>query len=131
MRSSPIATRHDRGEQLRRARAAAQLLRAVLPTVAQLRVELSFRDGAARAPADQTHVLYPPAPAFFTYRCPHSDCDGEFELAAAVHGAMSQDDHIAAGSLECRGTRPSEGGTKSACGLRLIYTITASLGERS
>jgi hypothetical protein len=131
VRSNALPTRHDRGEQLRRARAGAQLLRAVLPSVAQLRVELSFEDGAARAPAAQTHVLYPPAPAFFTYRCPHSDCDGEFELGPAVHGAMSQHDHMAAGVLGCKGVRPGEGGAKRPCGLQLHYTITASLSQAS
>jgi hypothetical protein len=118
--------RQDRGEQLRRARAASQLLRAALPAVAQLRIELGFDGGTSSAPADQTHVLYPPAAAFFTYRCPHSDCDGEFELGDAVRGAMSQHG-TAAGSLQCRGTRPGGGGARRPCELRLSYTITASL----
>ncbi len=125
MSSNPVVTRQSRGEQLRRARAAAQLLRAAFPAVEQLRIELSFKDASSNAPAAQAYVLYPPAPAFFTYRCPYSDCDGEFELESAVRRAMSPRYHTEVGSLACGGFRPGERGSKRPCDLRLDYTITA------
>jgi hypothetical protein len=127
MPSNAVAGRQSRGDQLRRARAAAHLVRAAFPSVEQLRIELSFKDASPTPPAAQAHVLYPPAPAFFTYRCPYSDCDGEFDLQSAVCRAMSADYHTEAGSLACRGSRPGEGGAKRPCDLRLDYTITALL----
>lgn len=131
MHPKPAAARQDRGEQLRRARATAQLLRAVFPSVAQLRIDLRFDDAGASPPAEQAHLLYPPAPAFFTYRCPYADCDGEFALESAVRRAVAQRDHRETGSLQCAGMRPSEPGVKSPCGLRLAYAITALLGKSS
>ncbi|HTV49787.1 MAG TPA: hypothetical protein VME21_01295 [Steroidobacteraceae bacterium] len=114
---------------MRRARAAAQLLRAVFPSVGQLRIELSFKDASSCTPAAQAHVLYPPAPAFFTYRCPYSDCDGEFDLQSAVGRAMSAGDPHEVGSLACRGSRPGEGGVRRSCDLLLEYAITAVRDE--
>jgi len=129
--SVPIAMRQGRADQLRRARSAAQLLRAVFPRVEQLRIELSFEDRSAVPPTAQAHVLYPPAPAFFTYRCPYSDCDGEFALDSAVSRAISERGHAAAGEIPCSGSRPSERSGKRPCELRLAYAITALLDENA
>ena len=123
--SSPAVTRQGRAEQLRRARAAAQPVRAAFPNVGQLRIELRFEDPSSISPTAQVHVLYPPAPAFFTYRCPHSDCDGEFELEEAVRGAMSESAHTARGSLLCGGARTGKQGSKRPCELRLAFDVSA------
>jgi len=90
-----------------------------------VRIELSFEDRGSPSPTAQLHTLYPPARAFFTYPCPHSDCDGEFELADAVRAAVCAGTLSAQGSLSCTGVRPSDKGSKRACELRLAYTITA------
>jgi hypothetical protein len=121
----------SRADDLRRARAAAQALRIAFPQVAQLRIELSFMDASSISPASQVHTLYPAARAFFTYRCPHSDCDGEFELADIIRMAMSEGTHEAHGSLLCTGARPGEKGSKRACELQLAYAIAAQLGGDS
>ena len=118
-------TRQDRADQLRRARAAAQPLRAAYPEVGLLRIELTFADRSSISPAAQVHTLYPAARAFFTYPCPHSDCDGEFELEGAVRNAVRDATHSAQGSLLCGGARPSEKGSKRPCELQLAYVITA------
>jgi hypothetical protein len=118
-------TRQARADQLRRARAAAQVLRAAFPQVEQLRIELTFADRSSISPAAQVHMLYPPARAFFTFPCPHSDCEGEFELEGAVRIAMSGGTHIARGSVLCEGARPSEKGSRRRCELQLTYVITA------
>ena len=131
MPSNPDAMRQSRGEQLRKARTAAQRLRKAFPSIEQLRIELSFKDASSSTPADQAHVLYPPAPAFFTYRCPNWNCDGEFELDGAAHRAMRPAHRTEVGSLECRGSRFSEGGSKRPCDLRLNYAITAVRDEVS
>lgn len=118
-------------DDLRRARAAAQVLRSAFPHVQRLRIELSFADASSITPASQVHTLYPAARAFFTYRCPHSDCGGEFQLAEIVRAAMSDGLHEAHGALLCTGLRPAERGSKRSCQLRLVYTISAHLdGDR-
>jgi hypothetical protein len=122
--SNRAVTREGRADQLRRARAAAQVLRAAFPEVEQLRIELSFADPSSISPASQVHMLYPPARAFFTYPCPHSDCDGEFELERAIRMAVSDATHGTQGSLLCGGSRPGEGGSRRPCELRLAYVIT-------
>lgn len=85
-------------------------------------------DTSSISPASQVHTLYPPARAFFTYQCPHSDCDGEFELADIVHTAVSGETHEAHGALLCAGARPAEKSSRRPCELRLAYTITAQVG---
>src|SRR5579862_8007944 len=95
----PPVTRQVRADQLRRARAAARVMRTAFPEVEQLRIELSFEDQSSVSPTAQAHVLYPPAPAFFTYLCPYSDCDGQFELEDAVHKAIGARAHAAHGAL--------------------------------
>ena len=103
------------------------MLRVAFPQVEQLRIELSFLDASSISPAPQVHTLYPPARAFFTYRCPHSDCGGEFDMADIVRTAVSDGTHEARGSLLCTGARPGEKGSKRACELRLVYAISAHL----
>ncbi len=116
--------RQGRLDDLRRARAAAQVLRIAFPQLEQLRIELSFVDASSNSPASQVHTLFPPARAFFNYRCPHSDCDGDFELADIIRAAVSDGTHVTRGSLLCAGARPGEKGSKRACELRLAYAIT-------
>jgi hypothetical protein len=100
-------------------------VRAAFPQVEQLRIELSFEDRGSTSPTSQLHTLYPPARAFFIYPCPHSDCDGEFELEGAVRATVCDGTLSAQGSLSCGGVRPSDKGSKRPCELRLAYTITA------
>lgn len=126
---NPAATRQGRTDDLRRARAAAQALRTAFPKLAQLRIELSFTDATSVTPASQVHTLYPPARAFFTYRCPHSDCGGEFELADIIRAAVNGGTHAVHGSLPCTGARPGEKGSKRACELQLTYAISAHLSD--
>lgn len=122
-----VARQRRTDDDLRRARTAAQALRTAFPQVQQLRIELSFLDASSISPAPQVHTLYPPARAFFTYRCPHSDCGGEFEMAEIVRTAVSGKSHEARGSLPCTGARPGERGSKRPCELRLVYAISAHL----
>lgn len=117
--------RQDRAGYLRRARAAAQLIRAAFPGVDHLRIELGFEDRSSISPTAQVHLLYQPARAYFTYPCPHSDCDGEFDLEHAVRMAVSDGTRTARGSVLCGGARAGEPGSKRPCELQLIYTITA------
>jgi hypothetical protein len=122
---SPAAARQLRLDRLRRDRTAAQALRTAFPAVEHLRLELSF-DGAARGtPASQSHVLHPPARAFFEFPCPYADCDGQFNLTTQVAAAVADPSHQAEGSVECSGLRARDHATKQPCKLQLNYTITA------
>lgn len=119
-------TRQGRLEQWRRDRATAQPLRAEFPDVQQLRIELKFAGPGSTTPTPQSHVMYPPASAFFEYLCPYADCDGHFDLGGAVEAAMADATHTAEGMLECRGSRARDHSSKQPCLLQLAYKVTAT-----
>jgi hypothetical protein len=125
MRLARATPRQDRSAQLRRDQEAAPKLRAMFPGVEQLRFELSFESVGTTTPVPQSHVLHPPARAFFSFRCPHADCDGRFELATAVHAAVEDPSHRIEGVLDCTGLRASDFAAKPPCQLRLHFTLTA------
>ena len=112
-------------DQLRRDRATASVLRAAFPAVQQLRIELKFEGPGSGVPTPQSHVLYPPARAFFEYPCPYSDCDGQFDLAGAVKAALADRAHRVEGVLACPGSR-GHGTLKRPCQLQLVYEVTAT-----
>lgn len=118
-------TRQDRFVQLRRDREAAPKLGAMFPAVEQLRFELRFEGSGTSTPVPQSHVLHPPARAYFAFRCPYADCDGRFELASAVHAAVQDPSHRIEGVLECAGSRASDFAARPPCRLRLHFTLTA------
>ncbi len=118
-------TRQDRSAQLRRDQEAAPKLRAMFPAVEQLRIELSFEGGGSSTPVPQSRILHPPARAHFSFPCPYGDCDGRFELGAAVHAAVEDPSHRIEGVLDCAGLRASDFASKPPCRLRLHFTLTA------
>lgn len=122
---SAAAARQERSDRLRRDRAAARALRSAFPEIQQLRLDMQFEGNAANIPAAQSHVLYPPALAFFVFPCPYADCDGQFDLIAAVNAALADPSHRVEGVLECSGTRVGERASKQPCPLRLLHRITA------
>ena len=128
MRFAPVAvSRRERMDQSRQDRDAARPLRAAFPTVQRLRIALKFAGPGPSVPTAQSHLLYPPARAFFEYPCPYSDCSGQFDLADAVNVAMSSATHQAEGVLECGGSRGSDQGAKRPCSLRVAYEVSALL----
>jgi hypothetical protein len=132
MRFAPsAAARQERMVQLRRDRATAPILRAAFPGVQQIRIELKFEGASSSAPTPQSHVLYPPAAAFFEYPCPYCDCDGQFDLSGAVKAALVDAAHRAEGQLECRGSRVGDRASRRPCLLRLVYEVTATFQQQS
>jgi hypothetical protein len=123
---SPAAARQQRRDRLRRDRAAALALRAVFPDVQQLRFDLKFESRTSSTPAVQSHVLHPPAVAFFEFPCPYADCDGRFDLTPGVSAALTDPAHQTEGALECSGVRPADRGSRQPCQLRLTYRVTAT-----
>jgi len=118
-------------EQLRRDRVAAPVLRTAFPTLQHLRIELRFQGSGSSVPTSQTHMLYPPARAFFEYRCPYSDCDGQFDLYGAVRAALENATHRVEGMLECRGSRGQDHSSRRTCLLQLVYEVTVTYQQQS
>ena len=118
-------TRPDRSSRLRRDHQAAPKLRAMFPGVEQLRFELRFEAVGSCTPVAQSHVLHPPARAYFSFPCPYADCDGRFELAAAVNAAVEEPSHPIEGVLECAGVHARDFAPSPPCDLRLHFTLIA------
>ena len=125
---SPATRRQERRDRLRRDRAAALALREVYPAVLQLRLELRFQGSSLNNPAPQSHTLHAPARAFFGFPCPYADCDGHFDLGAAVKTAVCDPMRRAAGELRCSGQRAVRVGDRESCQVLLAYTVTALFG---
>ncbi|HVW68308.1 MAG TPA: hypothetical protein VHB68_05000 [Steroidobacteraceae bacterium] len=124
--SSPAALRQERMERLRRDRAAALPLRTAFPAVQQLRLELKFEGTTANIPAAQSHVLHPPARAFFGFPCPYADCDGQFDLTDAVSAVLANRATEAEGVLKCSGQRLDRHASRIPCELQLHYAFTVT-----
>ena len=123
---SPAIARQQARERLRRDRAAALALREVYPGVRQLRLDFVFQGSTSNNPAPQAHTLHAPARAFFEFPCPYADCDGHFDLAAAVKTVIGDSTRRAAGELRCSGMRAVNVGGKKPCQLLLGYSVTAT-----
>lgn len=121
----PEAGRQLRREQWRRDRAAAQTLRDAFPSVELVRMTLTFEQAASTVPTAQAHVLHPPARAFFTFACPYSDCDGQFDLNEVATTLLGRSERHAHGTLQCAGVRTRDRLGKHPCQLLLRYTVTA------
>jgi len=127
MKLAPISTesaRQQRYDRLRRDRAAAQVIRSAYPAIATLGLQLHFEGSGTRVPADQLHVMHPPARAFFQFPCPYADCNGQFDLADEVRRALATSRKPTVGVLECAGSRMQAHAGRQPCGLHLHYTIT-------
>jgi len=87
---------------------------------------MQFEGAAANTPTSQSHVLYPAARAFFAFPCPYADCDGQFDLTAAVNAALADRSQLTEGVLQCSGARIGDGASRQPCLLRLLHRITAT-----
>lgn len=113
-------------DRLRRDRAAAPQLRVAFPSVQQLRLELTFDGTTTNIPASQSHVLHPPARAFFELPCPYADCDGRFDLTTVVNLLLTDRLAKVEGTLKCQGHRPDRQSTRTSCQLHLNYELTVT-----
>jgi hypothetical protein len=120
----PWALRQQRQERWRRDRAAVPTLRGGYPRVERLRIDLSFIDGAAYVPAAQSHILHPAAQAFFSFPCPYADCDGRFDLDAAVSAVLANSEQNGEGKLVCPGNRARDGKGEQPCLLPMQFTVS-------
>jgi hypothetical protein len=107
-------------ERQRRERLATPALRAHYPGLNALQLGFDFSDNSDFVPSPQVTVFHPPAPAYFRFACPYSDCDGEFNLTQPIDLAVSSHDARAGGEVRCGGMRHRG----IACTLRLEYSIS-------
>ncbi len=118
-------------ERQRRGRMAAQPLRAQYPRASSIRLDLAFTDQTAVLPAPQSIVLHPPARAYFVFPCPYGDCDGQFDLTAAVSELQQSRHTHGDGKCECSGHRAPDAKGPKPCGLHLEYSIDVNLDAQS
>lgn len=129
MRLTTPSTRsllEQRREQSRRKRIAAGTLANAFPQLSHLRIQLSFRDSSDRPPTRQVHELFPPAPAFFEFPCPHGDCDGAFDLSVSVSSLLAGDASRTEGAIECPGFRTAPAASRRPCDLEVRFVVTAT-----
>jgi len=107
-------------ERQRRGRLATPAIRTRYPSLASLQVDFEFSDRGEFVPSPQVTVFHPPAPAYFCFACPYSDCDGEFDLTKSVDLAVSSRESQSSAQVRCVGTRHRG----AACTLCLEYSIT-------
>lgn len=107
-------------ERQRRGRIVTPALRARYPGLDSLQVDFEFSDQGGFLPSPQVTVFHPPAPAYFCFACPYSDCDGEFDLTKPMDLAVSSRETQACGQVRCVGMRHRG----AACTLCLEYSIT-------
>ena len=103
--ASPAAARDAMRERHRRGRVAAPTIRTRYPDLKSLQLDFDFSDNTDFLPSPQVTVFHPPAPAYFCFACPYSDCSGEFNLTSVVDLAVSSRDSHSSGQLSCTGTR--------------------------
>ena len=131
MRRLQLSTKHpdsfkQQRELRRRAYANTRTMREESPDVAELVLELTFRDphGVARHSA-QTHSFAPGAKAFFAIACPSSSClDGGYDLSGEVSRLLGEGGKEALGSMDCLGWQSTGHEHKDRCMLEMRYRIT-------
>ncbi|MGH8249148.1 MAG: hypothetical protein ACREVI_00385 [Steroidobacteraceae bacterium] len=114
----------QREKSLRKRQAAGTLAKS-FPQVEQVRVQLRFIATAESAPSAQVHALYPSAPAYFEFACPHGDCDGSIDLNDIALPLLRRSARQAEGTFKCTGTRTAGGMARQPCNQRTDYWIAA------
>jgi hypothetical protein len=100
-------------------RIGAPMMRTRFPGVDSLQLDFTFSDRADFLPSPQVAVFHPPAPAYFHFICPYSDCDGEFNLSTQVDSALSSRAPQSSGQVRCTGARHG-----TDCTLSLEFSIS-------
>ncbi len=128
-RSANVATQRRIDLQTDRAKSAT--VRDAFPAIAVIHIHLGFSQAQA-PPSPQLHSLYPAARAFFRFSCPRIDCDGEFDLAAAVAelvGAGAPSKRVGrtvSGRYPCQGIHWRESNHSEPCHIELSFRVVAS-----
>lgn len=120
----------QRRMQMQAARAGAPALRERFPQVTTVRIDLRFEERNGRTPSPQQHTLFPAARAFFRFACPCAECDGDFDLTAAVDAlagslgtAKRPAQSAASGQMRCEGWRARDRAGSRPCTIELEYSL--------
>jgi hypothetical protein len=112
-------------------RAKTSTVRDAFPDIGVIQIHLGFSESHP-PPSPQTHSLYPAAIAFFRFACPCVDCDGEFDLAAAVAELASagapakRAGRSVTGRSHCAGVHWRESNHSEPCRIELNYRVVVS-----
>ena len=123
--SSPADVRGQMRDRQRRDRALSPELRTRFPQFTTVRLEFDFKDDGPFTPSSQATVFHPPAPAYFVFPCPYSDCSGEFDLSVVVTGMAGDVHDRCKGQLRCTGHRTFDSRVPAPCTLTLDYRVRA------
>jgi len=116
-------------------RAKTLTVRDTFPQVGVIHIDLDFAESRGHPPSPQRHSLYPPARAFFRFACPCADCDGDFNLAAAVAelvkggsvGKRATGRSVTGRSL-CEGTHSRDSTHSEPCRIELSFRVAVAFG---
>lgn len=118
------------GEQRRAGRQNDRLqaptMRARFANIAKLQIDLTFAGTSRPPPSPQSHCFFPPARAFFRFACPCSECDGEFDLSAAVAELAEvkrPSARTGSGRMACEGVHFRERATAAPCPMALNWRL--------
>lgn len=115
-------------ERLKQDFTRATPLRELYPQLAQVRVEMSFRDSASPAPSSQTYSYFPAARGFFRYSCPCHSCTGEFDLSACVEELVGRSGGLQRSrrmDIDCKGMRTVDSAVREGCGISADIRLSA------
>jgi hypothetical protein len=124
--TAPVVQRRD---ALLSERNRSAALRRAYPHVAQLQIDLVFKDQGSHIPSPQRHTLYPAAPAFFRFVCPCVDCDADFDLrpvvAKLLDTAPRNRSAKVGGQMSCNGVRLRDRVGSNACSMQVKFQLEA------
>jgi hypothetical protein len=131
-----VSAAAQRRNDLQADRAKSATVRELFPQVGVIHVDLDFGDKSGRPPSPQRHSLYPPARAFFRFICPCADCDGDFDLAAAVTELVKAGAPVkraagrsVTGRSLCQGTHWRDSTHSESCRIELTFRVVVSFGS--
>ena len=129
-RPSRSATPTNTRERLLQEFARAATLRQVYPQLAEVRVELEFKDGDSPSPSPQSFSYFPAARGFFRYACPRHSCSGEFDLSTFVAEVAANDASTPRTrrlDVACTGQRVHELNERLACPIGARIRVSVKL----
>lgn len=112
-------------------RAKTSSVRDAFPEVGVIHIHLGFSEPHP-PPSPQLHSMYPAASAFFRFACPCIDCDGEFDLAAAVVELASagapakRTARSVTGRSHCAGVHWRDSNHSEPCRIEMNYRVAVS-----
>ncbi len=106
-------------------------MRDAFPEIGLIKIHLAFSEPQP-PPSPQVHSLYPAARAFFRFACPCIDCDGEFDLAAAVSELATagtpakRAGRSVSGRTSCKGVHWRESNHSETCRIDMSFRVVVT-----